>query len=43
MQVGYGPGLRVKLSKVSKTNVDIDYGFGNQGSKGLFLTIGEVF
>jgi hypothetical protein len=42
-QVGYGPGLRIKLSKVSKTNVDIDYGFGNQGSKGLFLTIGEVF
>ncbi|MGZ4001592.1 MAG: hypothetical protein ACXVIY_13215, partial [Mucilaginibacter sp.] len=43
MQPGYGPGLRIKLSKVSKTNLDIDYGFGNQGSRGLFLTVGEVF
>ncbi len=43
VQPGYGPGVRIKLSKVSKTNLDIDYGFGNQGSKGLFLTIGEVF
>lgn len=43
IQPGYGPGLRLKLSKVSKTNLDIDYGFGNQGSKGLFLTVGEVF
>ncbi len=43
IQAGYGPGLRVKLSKVSKTNLDIDYGFGNQGSRGLFLTVGEVF
>jgi len=43
IQPGYGPGLRLKLSKISKTNLDIDYGFGNQGSKGLFLTVGEVF
>ena|SRR5579872_3786490 len=43
IQPGFGPGLRVKLSKASKTNLDIDYGFGNQGSRGLFLTVGEVF
>ncbi len=43
IQPGYGPGLRIKLNKVSKTNLDIDYGFGNQGSRGLFLTVGEVF
>jgi hypothetical protein len=43
IQPGYGPGLRIKLSKVSNTNLDIDYGFGNQGSNGLFLTVGEVF
>lgn len=43
IQPGYGPGLRIKLSKVSKTNLDIDYGFGNEGSHGLFLTVGEVF
>jgi len=43
IQPGFGPGLRIKLSKVSKTNLDIDYGFGNQGSRGLFLAVGEVF
>ena len=43
IQPGFGPGLRIKLSKASKTNLDIDYGFGNQGSRGLFLTVGEVF
>jgi len=43
IQPGFGPGLRIKLSKASKTNLDIDYGFGNQGSNGLFLTVGEVF
>ena len=43
IQPGYGPGLSIKLSKISKTNLDIDYGFGNQNSRGLFLTVGEVF
>ncbi|MFI5162946.1 MAG: hypothetical protein ACHQHN_16815 [Sphingobacteriales bacterium] len=43
IQPGFGPGVRIKLNKASKTNLDIDYGFGNQGSKGLFLTVGEVF
>jgi len=43
IQPGFGPGVRIKLSKASKTNLDIDYGFGNQGSNGLFLTVGEVF
>lgn len=42
-QPGGGPGLRIKLNKASKTNLDIDYGFGSQGSRGLFLTVGEVF
>ena len=43
IQPGYGPGLRIKLNKVSRTNITIDYGFGNQGSKGLFIDVGEVF
>jgi hypothetical protein len=43
IQPGYGPGLRIKLNKASKTNLDIDYGFGREGSNGLFLTVGEVF
>ena len=43
IQPGFGPGLRIELSKASKTNLDIDYGFGREGSNGLFLTVGEVF
>ncbi len=40
---GFGGGLRIKLNKHSNTNLAIDYGFGKQGSKGLFLNLGEVF
>jgi len=43
IQPGYGPGLRVKLNKVSKTNISMDYGFGTQGSHGLFVNVGELF
>jgi len=43
IQPGYGPGLRIKLNKVSKTNISLDYGFGNQGSHGLFIDVGEAF
>jgi outer membrane protein assembly factor BamA len=43
VQPGFGPGLRVKLNKVSKTNITIDYGFGSQGSRGLFIDVGEAF
>jgi len=43
IQPGYGPGLRVKLNKISKTNITIDYGFGSQGSRGLFIDVGENF
>lgn len=40
---GLGAGVRIKLNKYSKTNLCIDYGFGLNGSKGLFLNLGEVF
>ena len=43
IQPGYGPGVRVKLNKVSKTNIAVDYGFGHEGSRGLFVKIGELF
>ncbi|MES2629715.1 MAG: BamA/TamA family outer membrane protein [Bacteroidota bacterium] len=43
MQPGYGAGLRVKLNKYSSTNVAIDYGLGNAGSRGFFLGVCEVF
>jgi outer membrane protein assembly factor BamA len=42
-QMGYGLGIRVKLNKLSNTNLSIDYGFGTQGSNGLFVTVGEAF
>jgi len=35
IQPGYGPGLRIKLNKVSKTNIDIDYGFGRKARMGF--------
>lgn len=38
-----GAGLRIKMNKVSHTNLSIDYGFGFDGSKGLFFNLGEVF
>jgi hypothetical protein len=43
IQPGFGPGLRVKLNKTSNTNISIDYGFGRQGSNGLFIDVGEIF
>ena len=43
IQPGFGPGLRIKLNKISKTNICVDYGFGRQGSNGLFIDVGEIF
>jgi len=40
---GAGVGLRLKMNKQSKANIAIDYGFGLNGSHGLFFNIGEVF
>jgi hypothetical protein len=38
-----GGGLRVLLSKRSKTNLCVDYGRGFQGSHGVYLAIQETF
>lgn len=43
VQPAAGLGIRIKLNKKSDTNVAIDYGFGTQGMRGLFVNIGEVF
>lgn len=43
IQPGFGAGLRIKIKKSSRTNLGIDYGFGTQGSKGLFIAVGEYF
>ena len=38
-----GAGLRLKMNKIARTNLCIDYGFGLDGSRGLFFNLGEVF
>lgn len=43
IQPAVGPGLRIKLNKVSRTNICVDYGFGRQDSHGLFINVGEIF
>jgi hypothetical protein len=43
IQPAAGPGLRIKLNKVSRTNISVDYGFGREGSRGLFVNVGELF
>jgi len=40
---GWGAGIRLRLNKFSKTNVALDYGFGANGSGGVFVNLGEVF
>jgi len=38
-----GAGFRFKINKHSHTNVAIDYAVGEDGSKGIFMNLGEVF
>lgn len=38
-----GSGLRIKVNKHSNTNIAIDYAFGINGSRGIFINLGEVF
>jgi len=40
---GAGLGIRIKINKTSRTNIAVDYGFGANGSRGLFVNLGEVF
>jgi hypothetical protein len=40
---GYGAGIRIRLNKKSGANLCLDYGFGNGGSHGLYVNLGEVF
>lgn len=43
IQPAFGPGIRLKLNKVSRTNIAVDYGIGRQGSRGVFINVGEIF
>lgn len=38
-----GLGLRLRMNKLSRTNLAIDYGIGTNGSHGLYFNLGEVF
>ncbi len=42
-ELGYGAGLRILINKLSDTNLCIDYGWGQNGSQGFFVNLGEVF
>lgn len=42
-QPGGGAGLRVLFNKTTRTNLCIDYAFGNYGKRGLFLGLNEAF
>ena len=41
--LGYGMGLRVKMSKQTNTNISIDYGMGRNGSNGVYFNLQETF
>jgi len=41
--LGGGLGFRARLQKRSRTNLCLDYGWGREGSHGLYLGIAEAF
>lgn len=43
INLGYGVGLRYMLNEKSRTNLCLDFGFGNYGAKGFYLSVNEVF
>jgi hypothetical protein len=40
---GYGAGLRILFNKTTRTNLALDYAFGEFGNKGFFLNLNETF
>lgn len=42
-QPGGGAGLRVLFNKATRTNLCMDYAFGNYGARGFFLGLNEAF
>ncbi len=40
---GYGAGLRILFNKTTRTNLALDYAFGEFGNKGFFLNLNESF
>ncbi len=39
----YGAGIRIKISKITNTNIAIDYGRGIKGSSGIYFNLQETF
>jgi hypothetical protein len=40
---GYGAGLRIKMTKETRTNICIDLGAGSDGSSGIWFGLSEAF
>ncbi|WP_186757722.1 BamA/TamA family outer membrane protein [Echinicola salinicaeni] len=43
INTGYGLGIRYMLNEKSRTNLCLDYAFGNNGAHGFYLSVNEVF
>lgn len=43
INTGFGAGLRFMVNEKSRTNICLDYGFGNYGAHGFYLSVNEVF
>jgi hypothetical protein len=43
IEPGYGAGIRLNISKKARTNLGLDYGWGNYGTTGFFLRLNENF
>jgi len=43
MQSGNDAGLRILFNKATRTNLALDYAFGQFGNKGFFLNLNEAF
>ncbi|KAA3644496.1 MAG: hypothetical protein DWP98_12020, partial [Bacteroidetes bacterium] len=43
LRITGGAGLRYQLDPKEKINIRLDYGIGERGNSGIYLTIGEAF
>jgi hypothetical protein len=41
--LGAGFGFRLRLQKRSRTNVCLDFGWGREGSRGVYIALAEAF
>lgn len=41
--LGFGGGIRLKLDKLTRTNLGVDYGIGTDRSSGLYFNLQETF